>query len=130
MSELINEIREDIDTDSLSEHLGDKYAEELEFTDYNIQVLKIDIEDLKSEIYDNIEHIGFVKDDDWDTLKTFISEEEVKAVQEEFKEDNKYYREDHDCDSSPCDCNLNLYKALLYCKNEFVWSATYYSFDS
>ena len=35
MSE-IKSIIENIDTDSLSEHLGDNYAEELEFTDYNI----------------------------------------------------------------------------------------------
>ena len=125
----IKDIIEDIDTDSLSEHLGDNYAEELEFTDYNFHILKIDIDDLKSETYDNIEHIGFVKDDDWDTLKTFVGEKEVKAIQEEYQEDIKYYRDDHDCDSSPCDCNLNIYKALLYCKKEYAWGATYYSFD-
>ena len=130
MSESINDIREDIDKDWLSEYLGSNYAEELEFTDYNIQILKIDIEDLKNETYDNIEHIGFVKYDDWNTLKTLVSEKEVKAIQEEFKEDNERYRNEHECGSSPCDCNLNLYKAILYCNEEYVWSTTTYSFDS
>ena len=33
MSQSINEIRDEIDTDWLSEYLGENYAEELEFTD-------------------------------------------------------------------------------------------------
>ena len=130
MSELINEIREDIDTEWLSEYLGENYAEELEYTDYNIEILKIDIDDLKSESYESIEHIGYVENEDWDTLKTLVSEKEVKAIQEEFKEDNERYRNEHECGSSPCDCNLNLYKAILYCNEEYVWSTTTYSFDS
>ena len=130
MSELINEIREDIDTEWLSEYLGENYAEELEYTDYNIEILKIDIDNLKSESYESIEHIGYVENEDWDTLKTLVTEKEVKAIQEEFKEDNERYRNEHECGSSPCDCNLNLYKAILYCNEEYVWSATTYSFDS
>ena len=130
MSELINEIREDIDTEWLSEYLGENYAEELEYTDYNIEILKIDIDDLKSESYESIEHIGYVENEDWDTLKTLVTEKEVKAIQEEFKEDNERYRNEHECGSSPCDCNLNLYKAILYCNEEYVWSTTTYSFDS
>ena len=130
MSELINEIREDIDTEWLSEYLGENYAEELEYTDYNIEILKIDIDDLKSESYESIEHIGYVENEDWHTLKTLVTEKEVKAIQEEFKEDNERYRNEHECGSSPCDCNLNLYKAILYCNEEYVWSTTTYSFDS
>ena len=130
MSELINEIREDIDTEWLSEYLGENYAEELEYTDYNTEILKISIDDLKSESYESIEHIGYVENEDWDTLKTLVSEKEVKAIQEEFKEDNERYRNEHECGSSPCACNLNLYKAILYCNEEYVWSTTTYSFDS
>ena len=130
MSELINEIREDIDTEWLSEYLGENYAEELEYTDYNTEILKISIDDLKSESYESIEHIGCVENEDWDTLKTLVSEKEVKAIQEEFKEDNERYRNEHECGSSPCACNLNLYKAILYCNEEYVWSTTTYSFDS
>ena len=130
MSELINEIREDIDTEWLSEYLGENYAEELEYTDYNIEILKIDIDDLKSESYESIEHIGYVENEDWDTLITLVSEKEVKAIQEEYGEDLEKYRNEHECDSSPCDCNLNIYKAILYCRNEYVWSTTTYSFDS
>mgnify|MGYP001202872365 FL=1 len=129
MSESINDIREEINLEWLSDDLGN-YAEELEYTDYNLQLLKIDIEDLKNETYDNMEHVGFVKYDDWNILKTFVSEKEVKAIQEEFKEDNERYRNEHECGSSPCDCNLNLYKAILYCNEEYIWSTTTYSFDS
>ena len=130
MSESINDIKEEIDKGWLGDYLGSNYAEQLVFTDYNLQLLKIDIEDLKNEIYDNIEHIEFVKYDDWDTLKTLVSEKEVKAIQEEFREDTERYRNEHECGSSPCDCNLNLYKAILYCNEEYVWSTTTYSFDS
>ena len=129
MSESINDIKEEIDTELLGEYLGSDYAEQLEFTDYNLQLLNIDIEDLKNETYDNIEHIEFVKYDDWDTLKTLVSEKEVKAIQEEFREDIERYRNEHECDSSPCDCNLNLYKAILYCNEDYVWGSTTFSFD-
>ena len=129
MSESINDIKEEIDKEWLGDYLGSNYAEQLVFTDYNLQLLNIDIEDLKNETYDNIEHIGFVKYDDWDTLKTLVSEKEVKAIQEEFREDIERYRNEHECDSSPCDCNLNLYKAILYCNEDYVWGSTTFSFD-
>ena len=129
MSESINDIKEEIDTELLGDYLGSDYAEQLEFTDYNIEILKIEIDDLKSESYDNIEHVEFVKYDDWDTLKTLVSEKEVKAIQEEFREDTERYRNEHECDSSPCDCNLNLYKAILYCNEDYVWGSTTFSFD-
>ena len=130
MSDSISEIRDVIDTEWLSDYLGENYAEELEYTDYNIEILKIDIDNLKSESYESIEHIGYVENEDWDTLKTLVTEKEVKAIQKECKEDNERYRDEHECGSSPCDCNLNLYKAILYCNEEYVWSTTTYSFDS
>ena len=130
MGNSISDIRDEIDTEWLSEYLGGNYAEQLEYRDYNIEILKISIDDLKSESYESIEHIGYVENEDWDTLITLVSEKEVKAIQEEFKEDNEKYRNEHECGSSPCDCNLNLYKAILYCNEEYVWSTTTYSFDS
>lgn len=87
MSNSISAIRDEIDTEWLSEYLGINHAEELEFKDTNIEILRIGIDDLKSESYENIEHIGYVENEDWDTLKTLVSEEEVKAIKEEFKED-------------------------------------------
>ena len=87
MSNSISDIRDEIDTEWLSEYLGENHAEKLEFTDNNIEILRIDIDDLKSESYENIEHIGYVEIEDLDTLKTLVSEKEVKAIQEEFKED-------------------------------------------
>ena len=47
----------------------------------------------------------------------------VKAIQEELKEDIKYYNEDSDGDSS------KIYKALMYCKNEYAWDSTYFCSD-
>ena len=83
--------------------------------------------DLNRDLKDDI---VIIENEDWDTLITLVSEKEVKAIQEEFKEDNERYRNEHECGSSPCDCNLNLYKAILYCNEEYVWSTTTYSFDS
>ena len=115
----IEEIKENIDTDYLSEYLGEKFAEELEFTDYNIQILKISMDDLKSESYDSIEHVEYVENEDWEKLKSLVSEEEVKAIKDDFKEDAENY--DVNTDS--------IYKAILYCNKEYVWSATTYSED-
>lgn len=115
----IDEIKENIDTDYLSEYLGEKFAEELEFTDYNIQILKISMDDLKSESYDSIEHVEYVENEDWEKLKSLVSEEEVKAIKDDFKEDVENY--DVNTDS--------IYKAILYCNEEYVWSATTYSED-
>ena len=129
MSNSISAIRDEIDTEWLSEYLGVNHAEELEFTDNNIEILRIDIDDLKSESYENIEHVGYVENEDWDNLKSLVSEKEVKAIQEEFKEDTARYRNEHECDSRPCDHSLNIYKAILYCNDEYVWSSTTFSFD-
>ena len=129
MSQSINEIKDKIDTDWLSQYLGENYAEELEFTDYSIQILKIGIDDLKSESYENIEHFGYVENEDWDTLRTLVTEKEVKAIQEEIKEDIERYRDEDEGDSSPSDIKSKIYKAILYCNEEYVWSTTTYSFD-
>jgi len=121
----IDEIKENIDTDYLSEYLGENFAEELEFTDYNIQILKISMDDLKSESYGSIEHVEYVENEDWEKLKSLVSEKEVKAIQDEFKEDVENYKNENESD-----INTNsIYKAILYCNEEYVWSATTYSED-
>lgn len=120
----IEAIKKNIDTDYLSEYLGEKFAEELEFTDYNIEILKISINDLKSETYSGIEHVGYVENEDWDKLKSLVSEQEVKAIREEFLEDSKYYKNGNESNVPP-----RIYKSILYCNEEYVWSATTYSED-
>ena len=117
-------ITKNIDTDHLSEYLGENFAEELEFTDFNIEILKISLGDLKSESYDKIEHVGYVKKEDLKTLKSLTSEKEAKAIQAEIKEDEGYYKNVNEPDIIP-----TIYKAILYCNNEYVWSATTYSED-
>lgn len=122
MSESIEAIKKNIDTDYLSEYLGEKFAEDLEFTDYNIEILKISINDLKSETYSGIEHVEYIENEDWEKLKSLVSEEEVKAIREEFKEDSEYYKNENESNNPP-----SIYKAILYCNEEYVWSATTYS---
>jgi hypothetical protein len=85
MNDSIEAIKKSINTDYLSEYLGEKFAEELELTDYTIEILKISINDLKSETYSGIEHVGYIENEDWEKLKSLVSEEEVKSIQEEFK---------------------------------------------
>lgn len=122
MSESIEAIKKNIDTDYLSEYLGEKFAEDLEFTDYNIEILKISINDLKSETYSGIEHVGYIENEDWGKLKSLVSEEEVKSIREEFKEDSEYYKNENESNNPP-----SIYKAILYCNEKYVWSVTTYS---
>ena len=122
MNDSIEAIKKSINTDYLSEYLGEKFAEELELTDYNIEILKISINDLKSETYSGIEHVGYIENEDWEKLKSLVSEEEVKAIQEEFKEDSEYYKNENESNNPP-----SIYKAILYCNEKYVWSVTTYS---
>ena len=122
MNDSIEAIKKSINTDYLSEYLGEKFAEELELTDYTIEILKISINDLKSETYSGIEHVGYIESEDWEKLKSLVSEEEVKSIQEEFKEDAEYYKNENESNNPP-----SMYKAILYCDEEYVSSTTTYS---
>jgi len=120
----LKEIIDKIDKDYLSEYLGENYAEELEFNDYNIQILNISIADLENESYSGIEHIGYIKNEDWESLNSLVSEQEAKAIKEELREDEEYYKNENDSNTLP-----SIYKAILYCNKDYVWSATTYSED-
>ena len=114
----ISEILNEIDSDKLGEILMNK-AESILYADYNIIVLKIDYEDLKSENFENMQKIGSVEYGDWESLKNFVSESEVERIKNQFDEDLNDLNEDEDSEIDDC---LQIYTSVLYCKGEFVWS--------
>ncbi len=120
MSDAINEIKENIDLDSLSQYCGE-FAEEMQYSDYNIKVLKISLEDLKNENFDEIIEVDRVKYGDWDTLSLLVPEGEIDEIKKEFEEDLKNYLEDGEVSSFE-----DIYKSVLYCNNEYVWGGTTY----
>ncbi len=101
----------------LSSILG--ITEAILYSEYNIIVLKIDYEDLKSENFENMQEIGSVEYGDWESLKNFVSESEVERIKNQFDEDLNDLKEDEDSEIDDC---LQIYTSLLYCNGEFVWS--------
>ena len=63
----LNEILNQIDVVELGEILMNK-AESILYSDYNIIVLKIEYEDLKSENFENMQELGSVEYGDWEAL--------------------------------------------------------------
>ena len=116
MSNNIEEILEKIDTDTLGEILLDK-AETIKHSDSNLIILKIKSEDLLNENFQNTEHLISINYGDWNSLKNFISESEVKNIFEESLEEIK------ESDDSIEDCS-QIYMSALYCNEEFVWEGT------
>lgn len=114
----IDEILNEIDEIELGEILMNK-AESILYSEYNIIVLKIDYEDLKSENFENMQEIGSVEYGDWESLKNFVSESEVERIKNQFDEDLNDLKEDEDSEIDDC---LQIYTSLLYCNREFVWS--------
>tara|TARA_B100000768_G_C11200866_1_gene341726 strand:- start:612 stop:974 length:363 start_codon:yes stop_codon:yes gene_type:complete len=114
----INDVLNEIDEIELGEILMDK-AESILYSDYNIIVLKIEYEDLKSENFENMQEIGSVEYGDWESLKNFVSESEVERIKNQFDEDFNDFMEDEDSEIDDC---LQIYTSLLYCNGEFVWS--------
>ena len=122
----INDILNEIDEIELGEILMNK-AESILYSDYNIIVLKIEYEDLKSEVFENMQEIGSVEYGDWESLKNFVSESEVERIKNQFDEDLNDLKEDEDSEIDDC---LQIYTSVLYCNGEFVWSGMTTSFKS
>ena len=114
----IDDILKEIDEIELGEILMDK-AESILYSDYNIIVLNIEFNDLKSENFENIQKLGFVEYGDWGSLKNFVSESEVERIKNQFDEDLSYFKEDED---SEVDSFLQIYTSVLYCNGQYVWS--------
>ena len=114
----LNEILNQINVVELGEILMNK-AESILYSDYNIIVLKIEYEDLKSENFENMQELGSVEYGDWEALKNFVSESEVERIKNQFDDDLKDFEEDEDSDIDDC---LQIYTSVLYCNGKFVWS--------
>ena len=97
----LNKILNQIDVVELGEILMNK-AESILYSDYNIIVLKIEYEDLKSENFENMQEFGSVEYGDWETLKNFVSESEVERIKNQFDDDLKDFEEDEDSDIDDC----------------------------
>jgi hypothetical protein len=120
MSELIDKIKETINMDDLGEICQD-YADSIQYTDENIIVLKISIEDLENESFDKIVELGRVEYSCWEALKSLVPEGEVDSIKKEFAEDLQEFMEDED---NGVESAEQIYKSVLYCNNEYVWSGT------
>tara|TARA_B100000900_G_scaffold351902_1_gene319280 strand:- start:70 stop:429 length:360 start_codon:yes stop_codon:yes gene_type:complete len=116
---MIDDILKEINEVELGEILMDK-AESILYTDYNIIVLNIELNDLKSENFENMQKLGSVEFGDWESLKNFISESEVKRIKNQFDEDLNDFKEDEDSEVDDC---LQIYTSVLYCDGQLVWSA-------
>ena len=119
MSNNIEEILEKIDTDTLGEILLDK-SETIKHSDYNLIILKIKLEDLLNENFQNTEHLISINYGDWNSLKNFISESEVENIKNIFEESLEEIKES---DDSIEDCS-QIYMSALYCNEAFVWEGT------
>lgn len=113
----ITKILNEIGVVELGEVLMDK-AESILYSDFNIIILEIEYEDLKSENFENIQELGSVEYGDWDSLKNLISKSEVERIKNQFDEDLNYFMEDED-EEEIDDC-LQIYTSVLYCNGEFV----------
>ncbi len=116
----IEEILKKIDTDSLGEILLDK-SESIKHSDSNLIILKIGLEDLVNENFQNTEHIISIKYGDWNSLKNFVSESEVENIKNIFEESLEYIKILDDNDIEYCS---QIYISALYCNEEFVWEGT------
>ena len=114
----ITKILNEIDVTELGEVLMDK-AESILYSDFNIIILEIEYEDLKSDNFENIQVLGSVEYGDWNSLKNFIYESEVERIKNQFDEDLNDFMEDEDEEIDDC---LQIYTSVLYCNGEFVWS--------
>ena len=114
----ITKILNEIDVTELGEVLMDK-AESILYSDFNIIILEIEYEDLKSNNFENIQELGSVEYGDWNSLKNFVSESEVERIKNQFDKDLNDFMEDEDEDIDDC---LQIYTSVLYCNGEFVWS--------
>ena len=83
--------------------------------------LKIGLEDLVNENFQNTEHVISIKYGDWNSLKNFVSESEVENIKNIFEESLEDIKEFDDNDIEYCS---QIYISALYCNEEFVWEGT------
>lgn len=124
----LNELIENIGFDKMTSWI-EPYATELELEGRDeILILNIDRLDLEVQTPDNIIELGSIKYGDWESLKTYISQEDVneeiqesKAFISETKEEIEGEGDDFD------DYDFIFHRVLLLCERQYVHSMTLYT---
>tara|TARA_B100000315_G_scaffold219811_2_gene221976 strand:+ start:284 stop:673 length:390 start_codon:yes stop_codon:yes gene_type:complete len=90
-------------------------------------ILDISQDDLMNKDDSNIEEIGRVEYGNWDALRGIIPDEDINLEKEESETYLKELRDGCDCGDEICECEYVICRTLLYCENEYVYSAAGYS---
>ena len=127
MSEL-NELIDNAGFDMMTSWI-EPYATKLELERRNeILILDIDRLDLEKQTSNNIIEAGFIEYGDWESLKTYITEEDVKEEIEESKafiSETKLEIEEEGDDFD--DYDFIFHRVLLLCEKQYVHSMTLYT---
>jgi len=98
----IDKVLNGIDRDELGEIMMDKAESlQMEFGD-NIIIFDITLKDLKKENFSNMEKMSTIEYGDWDSLKNWVSESEVRRIQKQFDEDLEDLSNDEDSEVDDC----------------------------
>ena len=123
--------------DQLIENIGfekmtnwiEPYATKLEEEGRNeILILSIDSSDLEKQLSNNIIEVGSIKYGDWESLKTYISEEDVNEEIEESKAFISETKEEIEEEGDNFDdYDFIFHRVLLLCEKNYVHSMTLYT---
>jgi hypothetical protein len=107
------------------------YATKLEEEGRNeILILSIDSSDLEKQLSNNIIEVGSIKYGDWESLKTYISEEDVNEEIEESKAFISETKEEIEEEGDNFDdYDFIFHRVLLLCEKNYVHSMTLYTKD-
>ena len=126
MSKELSEILNDLDRDVMTGFL-DGYADRLDSEGSNkILILDINRTDLFNEDDTNILETGSVEYGDWESLSSYISQDDIVAEKKESEAYIKEVRDGCDCGELPCECDYRFHRAILYCEGKYVWSINSY----
>ena len=114
----IDKVLNGIDREELGEIMMDKAESlQMEFGD-NIIIFDITLEKLQKGNFYNMEKMSTIEYGDWDSLKNWVSESEVRRIQKQFDEDLKDLSNDDEYEVDDCS---QIYSSFLYCNGEYVW---------
>jgi hypothetical protein len=129
MSEL-NELIENAGFEKMTSWI-EPYATKLEEEGRNeILILSIDRSDLEKQLPNNIIEVGSIEYGDWESLKNYISQEDVNEEIEESKafiSETKQEIEEEGDDFD--DYDFIFHRVLLLCEKNYVHSMTLYTKD-
>ena len=117
-NKLIDKILKNIDIDDLGEVMMNK-AESLkmEFGD-NIVIFEIAIEEFKNNNFHKMDKISTIAYGNWDSLRSWVSEDEVERIKKQFDDDLQYLLEDEESEVEDCS---QIYSSFLYCDGQYAW---------